>query len=683
MAFAPGSLGFEGGVLVMAVTGSRARVSPLAVLAVRPYRYLWTAQVASQLGDACAGIALIYLVSRLSHDPLAIGLVVFAMLLPAVLAGPWAGVLADRVPPRRLMIAADLWRLIVVGLMVPAARAQSLPALWSLVFLEGVGSAFFSPARAALVPRLVGRSNVSAAVGLSQATSAAVTVVGPGLGGLLVAVTSVEAVLAFDAATFLMSALLLLGARTPDREAAAASPARPPYFAALGEGFKALRERPALLAVLTVLGVFSMLCGILNTNQAAVLLQEFGLSATQYGSAQAGQGVGAVAGALLAPALIATAGGAGALFAGAGLTGLVMCVVSLVAVWLQAGIGAAVYLWAALLGVAVSLVSVTSQTLFMTLAPPQVLGRIAATMQAVTNLANVVGILAGGVLASAFGASTALAWAGGVAAVLSLIGLVSPVGRSVSREEQEARLVGARPVEAAATAALPSAPPPRQWLLVSDQAIYKALTSVDALRVLSALEVCPGGVREVAARLGRPEQEIRAQIGALLAVGLAEPVPIPEAPVAGPTAGGSAGASAGATAAGSAGGSATAAGAGEAVAGTPETRYRPATGAVRFTPEALGREGIQKVLELTVLPGLAELRRLGRRRGPAPGVGFNSQILRLTREEWATLSRELEDALNRLGDARTRKGPAPQTSEMPQAEDTYVFTVLTFRLRQD
>ncbi|HCJ10074.1 MAG TPA: hypothetical protein DHW14_02765 [Clostridiales bacterium] len=585
----------------MGVSPPRSRVSPLVVLSVRPYRFLWSAQVVSQLGDACAGVALIYLVSRLSGDPLTIGLVVFCMLLPAALVGPFAGVLADRFPPRHLMVAADLYRVVVVATMIPAARAESIPALLALVFLAGVGSAFFSPARAALVPRLVGRDKVPAAVGLSQATAATVTVLGPGLGGLLLMWMSVEAVLALDAATFLVSALLLLGARVAEPERVAASPAKAPYLAALGEGFKVLVRHPALLAVLGVLGIFSMMCGILNASQAAVLLQEFGLSATQYGSAQAAQGLGSIGGALLAPALIATVGAAGALFAGAGLMGAAMAAVSLVAGWLAVGVGAPVYAWAALLGVAVSLVTVTAQTLFMTLAPPQVLGRIAATMQAATNLANVAGILGGGVLAGLFGASAVMSWAGGVAVVLSLAGLVSPIGRSMSRGEQEATAVKARPVQAATTAALPSAPPPRHWVLVSDPRTYQALASVDVFRVLSALEACPGGVEELASTLGRPQEEVRVQLDTLLAAGLVETVPEgPSTP-------------------GQRGGAAP-----PAETDVAALKYRPATRALRLSPEVLGREGVQRIIELTVLPGLVELRRLVREPGAGRPVHLNS-----------------------------------------------------------
>lgn len=625
------------------VSRGRPTVNAFSALTVPAYRRLWFAQIGSQFGDALTQIALVYLVARLSGNPLAIGLVILAMLLPAAVIGPFVGVLADRFSQRAIMVAADLWRLVIVAGLVPAARLGSVPFILVLVAAEGVGSAFFSPARAALVPRIVGRARVGAAVSLGQATSAAVTIAGPGLGGLLIAATSAEVAFVVDAATFLLSALLVLGLKTPAQEDAGAR-AKEGYFSALRGGFRALGQGSGLAFLIGILAVFSVAFGVLNTTLNGVLIQEFALSEAAFGATQAAQGLGAVAGALLAPILIGAIGGAFVLLCGTGALGAVMAsvfgvaeAVALSAVW-------PVYPWALAMGVLISVVNVTVQTLFLTLAPPKVLGRAASVMQAAANMANMAGILLGGVLAAMWSSTVVTAWGGGALMAVAFLAMVTPGFWNLRRRERLAS-AGAEPGElpvAALPAAVIGGTPERERFLISEFPRLEAISNRSLLRLLAVLDDGPMTAAEVAATMKTSPESARERLEALREAGLV-----------GLAEGGELGESG-------------------------EPRYGVAARDVRVAEAALGgRAGVESLISVLVEPGLEELRQLaehGRRQ-----THFSAQILRLTEAEWLAARQAMEKALAAL-EVESRSPGAAQASGETAGKEIYVLTVLGFRL---
>lgn len=166
---------------------------------------LWVGQACSFVGDAVSMVALVILVVQLTGSAAAVGSVLLARLLPT-LASPLVGVYADRLDRRAVLVASDLVRALLLLTMV---FARDLMVLLVLVFLMGLARALFNPTIRSAFPSVVEGGDLARANALVSGTFSVSVTLGPALGGLLVATVGVGAAFALDAATFLVSALLL------------------------------------------------------------------------------------------------------------------------------------------------------------------------------------------------------------------------------------------------------------------------------------------------------------------------------------------------------------------------------------------------------------------------------------------------------------------------------------------
>ncbi len=167
---------------------------------------LWVGQGISFLGDAVSMIALVVLMVQITGSASAVGGALVARLLPT-LASPLAGVLADRLDRRIVLVASDLARAVLVLGMV---FTRELLVLYALAFLMGLARTFFNPTIRAAFPSVVGEGDLTRANSLISATFSVSIVAGPALGGLLVASSGVKAAFVLDAVTYIISAAFLL-----------------------------------------------------------------------------------------------------------------------------------------------------------------------------------------------------------------------------------------------------------------------------------------------------------------------------------------------------------------------------------------------------------------------------------------------------------------------------------------
>lgn len=174
------------------------------------FRSLWLAQVISLTGDWFNTIASVIIVNRYSTSGLAVGGLFIARALPPFLLGPVAGVIADRFDRRKVLVMSDVLRAgIVLGFLL-VDRPERLWLLYVLTILQFSVSAFFEPARAALVPALVASDELLLANTLSSITWSAMLALGGAIGGLTASLFGVRVSLIVDAVTFLASAALVL-----------------------------------------------------------------------------------------------------------------------------------------------------------------------------------------------------------------------------------------------------------------------------------------------------------------------------------------------------------------------------------------------------------------------------------------------------------------------------------------
>jgi hypothetical protein len=283
------------------------RVRLPAVLREEPqYRLLFGSQVLSILGDRVTSVVLPFAVLSVGGGVREVALVSAAQFLPfAVLALP-AGVWADRWDRRRILIASDLVRLLTqltAGVLLVTGAAH-VSALAVLAGVYGAADAFFAPAFTGLLPMTVSPLNLQPANALRGLTFSTGAIAGPVLAGLLVAFGGGPgAALLFDAATFVVSVLLLLPLRP--RLVSAVSATEDPtattdrFAASLRRGWAEVRSRRWVLAFLVGMAVYHAVVLPSVFVVGPVIAEQELDGARSWAVVSAGFGIGCVLGDLL------------------------------------------------------------------------------------------------------------------------------------------------------------------------------------------------------------------------------------------------------------------------------------------------------------------------------------------------------------------------------------------------
>ena len=229
----------------------------------RNYRRLWLAQIVSEIGDWLYVVAIYTLLLELTGTARSIALAIILQLLPQFFVAPAAGIVNDRASRRRVMIAADLARAVIVLAMLVAVRTQVIALIYVLLFLETVMWGFFEPGRSAVVPNIASGEELVAANALSSMTWSLNLALGAGLGGLVAAFFGRDTVFLLNSLSFVVSALLLRGMKFEERHLEGLKPLRARDvvdFSPLRDGVRYIagdRRLVALLLVKAGLGVFA------------------------------------------------------------------------------------------------------------------------------------------------------------------------------------------------------------------------------------------------------------------------------------------------------------------------------------------------------------------------------------------------------------------------------------------
>jgi DHA3 family tetracycline resistance protein-like MFS transporter len=239
--------------------GGFSRLNLLVPLRHRSFRLLWAGMTVSLLGDGIFLVALAWQAYQLWNAPAALSVVGIGMTVPTVVCLLPAGVISDRFDRRTVMLAADVCRLAAIAVLAILAVTHAL-RLWELVTLVavyGVGTAFFTPAFEAMVPTLLPTNDLAAANSLDQfVRPIAGRLVGPAVGGALVAGLGAGGAFAVDAVSFAGSLLALVAIPAPGRPDLEASESS---LAALKEGLGFVRHRVWLWGTLVSAAVAYLL----------------------------------------------------------------------------------------------------------------------------------------------------------------------------------------------------------------------------------------------------------------------------------------------------------------------------------------------------------------------------------------------------------------------------------------
>ncbi|GAA3598294.1 MFS transporter [Nonomuraea rosea] len=384
----------------------------------------WTAGATSALGSAVGAVALpLTALTVLDASAFEMGLIVAASYVAWIVIGLPAGVMVQRLPMRRVQIGADLAR---------AAAIVSIPVAWwsdgltvaQLVIVALVisfANVIFDVANATFLPSIVSSDHLQSRNSLTSGTHATTELGGPSVGGLVVQVLGAVPTLLVDAASYLVSALLL---RTLPERRAEAPDRWPPMRAMIGEGWRFVVRHPVMGPCMWTATAANLVCGAQHTLYALYLVRELHAEPGLVGLLLAADGAGTLIGAALTNRITARLGTARALIAAGFVAVAGALVVPLGTGWPAF---AAFATGSAVFAAGVAVLSVVTRTYRQIASPPELLSRVMATVRFVSWGAIPLGGLIAGTIAGLLSGRAALAVFVVAAAGMPLILLTSRV----------------------------------------------------------------------------------------------------------------------------------------------------------------------------------------------------------------------------------------------------------------
>lgn len=361
--------------------------SPGGLLHNRNYLLYRVSRVTSVLGSRISGIAYPLLVLSFGGSLVQAGALGSVQLITSTVLKVPGGHLADRYDRRTLMIIMDAVRMLAAGSVPLAALLHGLsyPQLLGVVVIEGAGSAMFGPAAVVYLREIVPKQHLTRALSQTQATSGAMSLIGPTLGGLLF---GVDRLLPFtvDFCSYVLSAALLFGVvASKPKPAGQASDRR------VTAGVRWLWRQPSLMRVVFFASTINLVSSALTV--AVILsLRRHGTPPAAIGVIMACVGIGGICGSMLAPRLVPV--GAARLYLAVGATwtaGLALFAAAF-SPFVIGPVLAIMFALSPAAGIMLSRVTLDQ-------APPDLLGRVSTAEQTVSlSLATTGPVLAGSLL---------------------------------------------------------------------------------------------------------------------------------------------------------------------------------------------------------------------------------------------------------------------------------------------
>lgn len=268
------------------------------VLAHRDFRLLWLSQVGSTVADRLVIVALALYVNTIG-TPTDVGIVLAAQMIPFVGLLLVGGVWADRLPRHLVMVVSDVVRGVLHALLAALIIAGAAK-VWHLVVIEalyGAAHAFFRPAYTGLVPQTVPEDQLQEANAVNYMSFNVASFAGPALAAALVVTVGAGPAFAIDAATFLVSALLLVRVRPRER---GERRERRPALAEFAEGWREVRTRPWVWLVIASATLGLMMAYSPFQALGPAIADDRYDQAAVFGVVSALTGIGAVLGSALA-----------------------------------------------------------------------------------------------------------------------------------------------------------------------------------------------------------------------------------------------------------------------------------------------------------------------------------------------------------------------------------------------
>ena len=391
------------------VRGRLGESRGVAAFQHRNYRLFFSGQLVSLIGTWMQQVAQAWLVQKMTGNPIWLGVVATAQFLPVMVFGLFAGVAADAFPKRRVLIGTQV-SMMVLAAALAVLVITNLVQVWMIVglaFLLGIANAIDMPVRQSFAVELVGREDVGPAVALNSAMFNGARVVGPAAAGLAIGAFGLAAAFLLNAVSFLAVIVGLLLMDEGELKIGARI-ARPSSVRAvtrnLAEGLAYVRQTRIVLLATVVVGTVATVGMNFGVLIPAFAEHDLGSDATGYGFLMAASGIGSLLAALRLvfggrprPIRLAT----GAMILGIASVPLAFSRAFPLSLALMVVVGFGSILMAA-----------TANTTIQLAVPDHLRGRVMSVYTTVFSASVPIGGLAMGAVASAFGATLAIALGG-------------------------------------------------------------------------------------------------------------------------------------------------------------------------------------------------------------------------------------------------------------------------------
>lgn len=394
------------GVALHRLTGSRLFPSgDGAMLSLRHHRdfvRLWGSQAISNLGDWVYSIAVATTLVERTGDAVHLAGVLVVQVAPSAVAGVFVGPWIDRWWRKKLMIGSDVLRGLAVGSLL-LVDSPSILHFYVVAACLGFFEAVFQPSLQASLPNLVPREKLVAANALVSGTFHLAVMVGPMVGGILVATLGVTPTFALNAGSFVLSAALIAWTWIP-RPLPSEKPSSP--LGDLVEGFRYCLATPLVRGILVVTGLVMLAAAIKAPLEPLFVFRSLGLDARALGLLGGAWGLGMVVGSIMAPAAARRWARPTLLWVSIGVVGVSVLTASFLST-----LAPVVLLWVAA-GVGNGLGSVAYESLLQERTPDRLRGRVMAASEAALEFCFLVGAFGAGWLGSGIGVRGAYVAAG-------------------------------------------------------------------------------------------------------------------------------------------------------------------------------------------------------------------------------------------------------------------------------
>ena len=370
------------------------------------FRRLWVGQFVSTIGDGMQRLVLLWWASQHGGSGLLLAMAL-CTTVPTVVASPVGGWLADHLDRRRLLVSADVVRLVTTSLLAVLVGTDDPPVVvvGLAVVLASVAAAVFDPTYSAAVPTVVAADDLPAANGLNMANSAVGSLVGPLAAGVLIGVTGPGWVLAVNAATFVWSAAVIATCRLPRPAAAEGHVPR----AGVRRSIETVRSVAGLGRLVGLATTLNMVVAPVPVLLAALAVSRLDAGPVGFGLLQVLLGIGLLAGSLAA----------GVLARGRLALPFVVLGVALASIGVLPVVGVGCALLVA--GGAVAIANTEAMVRFQRSVPPEVQGRVFGVLGSLSEGLRPLGLVLAAPLLGGVGVSGAFVVVGTLVVVASVL----------------------------------------------------------------------------------------------------------------------------------------------------------------------------------------------------------------------------------------------------------------------